>query len=118
MFLELSHTKLKVFGATRSLTLECYRLTKNFPPEERFVIIQQIRRAALSVHLNLAEGSSRKTSPDRRRFLEIARGSVIEIDTAFDISMQLGYCTLADMKALGIHIVETFKMLTGMINNQ
>jgi len=54
-------------------------------------MIQQIRRAALSVHLNVAEGCSRKSLTERRRFYEIARGSVIEIDAAPDIAVNLGY---------------------------
>ena len=68
-----------------SLTLEVYRLTKHLPESERFNLISQLRRAALSVHLNLAEGSSRKSISERKRYYEIARGSVIEIDAALDI---------------------------------
>lgn len=56
MFLQLAHTKLGVFQASRLLTLECYRITRLFPADERFAMTQQIRRAALSVHLNIAEG--------------------------------------------------------------
>jgi len=58
MFLELSHTKLDVFNVAKAFVLECYRETKSFPPEEKFGMISQIRRAALSVHLNVAEGCS------------------------------------------------------------
>lgn len=82
MFLQLAHTKLDIFQASKSLTLECYRITKLFPQEEKFAMVQQIRRAALSVHLNIAEGCSRKSATERKRFYEISRGSVIEIDTA------------------------------------
>jgi four helix bundle protein len=53
------------------------------PPEEKFNMVQQIRRAALSVKLNLAEGSTRRSEAERKRYLEIARGSVVEIDAAF-----------------------------------
>jgi four helix bundle protein len=118
MFLQLAHTKLLVFSSSRKLTLECYRLTKDFPPEERFTLVQQIRRAALSVHLNIAEGSSRKSPGERRRFFEISRGSVIEIDTALDIAIQLGYCTFEQSKILGEILVETFKMLSGLISKE
>ena len=52
---------------------------------------QQIRRAALSVHLNIAEGCSRRSQAERKRFYEIARGSVVEIDTALDIAVDLKY---------------------------
>src|SRR4030095_14283210 len=93
MFLKLAHTKLDIFQATKLLTLECYRATKLLPSDERFAMVQQIRRAALSVHLNVAEGCSRKSESERKRYYEIARGSVVEIDTAFDITIQLQYCS-------------------------
>jgi len=100
MFLQLKHTGLDVFSASRDFVLECYRVTKNFPAEEKFAMISQIRRAALSTHLNIAEGCSRKSSAERKRFYEIARGSVIEVDTAFDIASQLNYCTEDALKAI------------------
>ena len=68
MFLQLPHTKTAVYQQSKSLTLECYKLTKGFPQEEKFAIVQQIRIAALSVHLNIAEGCSRKSEAERRRF--------------------------------------------------
>ena len=83
MFLQLAHTKLLVFQTSQALALECYKVTKGFPNEEKFAMIQQIRRAALSVHLNIAEGASRRSAIERKRYLEIARGSVIEIDSAW-----------------------------------
>lgn len=88
MFLQLAHTRLPIFQASKSFTLECYRISKLLPQEERFAMTQQIRRAALSVHLNIAEGCSRKSSTERKRFYEIARGSLIEIDTALDIAIK------------------------------
>lgn len=93
MFLQLSHTKLDLFQASRSLVLECCKVKENFPSDEKFGMIQQIRRAAFSVHLNIAGGSSRKSAAERKRFYEIARGSFIEIDTALDIALELNDCT-------------------------
>jgi four helix bundle protein len=81
-------------------------------------MVQQIRRAALSVHLNIAEGSSRKSAVERKRFYEISRGSVIEIDTALDIAVELTYCTNDSITALGEKLVGTFKQLSAMINYQ
>ena len=85
MFFELAHTKLEAYKYARDLVFECYRVTKKFPPDERFALVQHIRRAAISVHLNLAEVCSRKSQKERNRYFEIARGSVIEIDAAMSL---------------------------------
>ncbi len=71
MFLQLSHTKLDIFQASKSLTLECYRLTKFLSQEEKYAMSQQIQRAALSVHLNIAEGCSRKSQAERKDFMKL-----------------------------------------------
>ena len=115
MFLQLAHTKLDVFSISKLFVLDCYRITKNFPSEEKFSLIQQIRRAALSVHLNVAEGCSRKSFVERKRFFEVSRGSVIEVDTAFDIASALGYCKQEELTELGQHLIKTFKILSGLI---
>jgi four helix bundle protein len=115
MFLQLAHTQKNIFQESKRFALECYRITKDFPSEERFAMVQQIRRAALSVHLNIAEGCSRKSEAERKRFFEISRGSVIEVDTALDIAQELNYKTADDLQQLGIYLVSTFKQLTGLI---
>lgn len=115
MFLNLAHTKMAVFEESKRLVLECYRTTKLFPQEEKFAMVQQIRRAALSVHLNIAEGCSRKSEHERKRFFEISRGSIIEIDTAFDIAQALDYLAAQELTLLGRHMISTFKQLTGLI---
>jgi four helix bundle protein len=91
MFLQLNHQKLDVFIASKEFVRECYRLSKLYPDEENLDMISQIRRAALSVHLNIAEGCSRKSVAERKRYYEVARGSIIEIDAAFDIADALNY---------------------------
>ncbi|RNI39134.1 four helix bundle protein [Hanamia caeni] len=115
MFLQLAHTKLNVYQFSQELALECYRVTKKFPADERFAMTQQIRRAAISVHLNIAEGSSRKTLAERNRYFEISRGSVIEIDSAIGVAFKLEYVSLEEIRNLGESIIKTFKLLSGMI---
>jgi len=115
MFLELSHTKTPVFQQSENLALESYRITKTFPADERFAMVQQIRGAVLSVHLNLAEGCSRKSVAERKRYFEIARGSVIEIDAAIGLAFKLQYCDIKSIEHLGTLIVSCFKQLTAMI---
>ncbi|OQP48999.1 four helix bundle protein [Niastella yeongjuensis] len=115
MFLQLAHTQLDVFQYSQDLAMECYRITRTFPADEKFAMVQQIRRAALSVHLNIAEGCSRKSKAERKRFFEIARGSVIEIDSAIGIAHKLAYASLEQLQPLGDSILNNFKALSGMI---
>ena len=115
MFLELNHQKLDIYVVSRRFVSECYSAVKLFPHEEKYALAQQIRRAALSVHLNIAEGCSRKSLSERKRFFEVARGSVIEIDAAVDAATDLGYCTKENLQSLGAAMVRCFSMLSRMI---
>jgi four helix bundle protein len=92
-------------------------MTKDFPIEEKFALVQQMRRAANSVHLNMAGGCSRKSMAGRKRFFEISRGSVIEIDAALDISSELSYCSKEKLTDLGLYMVRCFSMLSKLISN-
>jgi four helix bundle protein len=117
MFLQLGHTKLDAYTTARQFVKECYIAVTQFPVEERFVLSQQIKRAALSVYLNIAEGSSRRSQIERNRYYEIARGSVIEVDAALDVAIDLKYCTPESLKTLGEAMVKCFKYLSGLINS-
>ena len=118
MFLQLANTKRDVYKFSQELTLECNKITKLFPNEEKFAMIQQIRRAAISVHLNIAEGCSRKSKTERKRYFEIARGSVIEIDAAIGIAYKLSYASLEQFQPPGDNIIKTFKLISGLITSQ
>lgn len=115
MFLPVNHTKLNVYHASRELLKECYRVTGQLPQHERFILVQQIRRAALSVILNIAEGASRKSIMERKRFFEISRGSIVEIDAATEIIKDLEYLQLEKMEKLGLWLNKCFSMLCKMI---
>lgn len=118
MFLTLNHQKLDLYGFSRKFVLECYKLTKQLPPDEKFGMISQIRRAALSLHLNIAEGASRKSEAERKRYYEIARGSIIEIDAALDIANDLDYLNNQNLTLLDETMVKCFRMLTGLIQSK
>jgi four helix bundle protein len=115
MFLTLNHQKLEVYKVSRSFVLECYKLTKQLPVDEKFGMISQVRRAALSVHLNIAEGASRKSEVERKRFYEISRGSIIEIDAALDVANDLQYLDGLNIELLGKNMAQCFRMVTGML---
>ena len=116
MFLNLPHTKLEVFKFSRQLVLACYKFSNQLPVSERFGLIQQIRRAATSVTMNIAEGCSRKSVKERRRFFEISRGSIVEIETIFVISVDLEYSNIKELTPTGELLLACFKMLSSMIN--
>jgi len=115
MFLELAHTKLDVFQAAKQFVLVCYKETKSFPQEERFAMTSQVRRAALSVHLNVAEGCSRKSEKERKRYYEIARGSIVEVDAALDIAVSLDYTSREKLAELGSLMIRCFQMISKLI---
>lgn len=96
---------------------EIYTLTKLFPREEQFVLVTQLRRAAISVSSNLAEGASRKSVKEKKRFYEISRSSLVEIDTQIEISMLLDYINQEQIIKLKEYVVSIFRMLSKIITN-
>jgi four helix bundle protein len=84
-------TELRVWQRSHQLVLAVYRLSKEFPPAERYGLLSQLRRAVLSVPTNIAEGSKRQGRQDYARFLNIAEGSLAEIEYLLMVSRDLGY---------------------------
>jgi four helix bundle protein len=115
MFLQLNHQKLDVFGIARSITIQCYKLTQTLPYYEKGNLVQQIRRASLSVLLNIAEGSSKRSAQDRVRFYEIARASLVEVDAALDVCEALGFISKATCSDLGVSMNSCFALLSNLI---
>jgi four helix bundle protein len=91
-----------------------YRLTREFPSDERFGLTNQMRRAAVSVASNLAEGSSRGSRPDFARFTEIATGSVFEVVSQATIAQRQGFLSEAQFRQLYAAAEEQGKMLSGL----
>jgi four helix bundle protein len=117
VMLLLNHKKLDVYIASKGLVIECYKATESFPIAERFGLTSQIRRAAVSVTLNIAEGCSRKSESERKRFFEIARGSLIEVDAAFEIADELKYHNKNNSIVLNERLITTFKLLSKLISS-
>ena len=78
-----SHEKLDVWKRSIDLVVSVYRLTENFPSEEKFGLTSQIRRASVSIPANIAEGAARESDKEFVRFLSIAQGSTSEVETEF-----------------------------------
>jgi four helix bundle protein len=116
MFIPLNHKSLDVYKVSQLMLLECYKITGQLPTEEKYVLVSQIRRASLSVKLNIAEGASRKSPAERKRFYEVARSSVVEIDSAMEAVVDLKYVALENLQNLGVLLNRCFSMLSNMIN--
>lgn len=92
--------------------MQIYDLSDLLPTKENFNMISQMRRAALSVKLNFTEGCSRTSAIERKRYYEIARGSVIELDAVLETILDKKYLTLEMMEPAGKNLVECFKVLS------
>lgn len=113
--LDLGHKKLDVWIKSKSLVINIYKITENFPKSELFGIVSQLRRASVSVLCNLSEGSARKSQGERKRFYEISRASLVEIDTILEISFDLLLIEEKDFNEINSDILVIFKMLSKLI---
>jgi len=102
---------LEVWKRSHALVLRIYQLTKSFPDEERFGLTSQLRRAAVSVPANIAEGSKRRKSQDYARFLNISEGSLSETDYLLLCSKDLGYLPESALEPIASEIDEVSRML-------
>ena len=109
--------ELNVWEKAYKLCLEIYKTTKNFPNEEKYGLSSQMRRAAISVPSNIAEGYGRKTIPDYVRCLYIAYGSTCELETQTLLSGDLNYLNEADQSSLLEKIKEVERMLKALIKS-
>ena len=106
-----NYQKLTVWQKSVDLAVEMYTLTKKFPPEERFGLVSQIRKCAVSIASNIAEGSGRNTPGEFIHFIGISEGSVNELETQLIISQKLGFITNAELDKSSSSISEIRKML-------
>ncbi len=106
--------KLDVWHKSIALADTVYALTKSFPAEERFGLTNQMRRAAVSISSNIAEGCSRASKADFRRFIEIATGSTFEVVSQARLSREQGLLQSADHDRIYQAALEVVRMLTGL----
>ena len=99
-----------------ALVKEVYILTRGFPDEERFGFISQMRRAAVSIPSNIAEGQARRTTGEFVQFLSHAEGSLAELDTQMRVSTELGFCG-GPMAAYAASIEQLAEELRRMLNS-
>lgn len=117
MIREKPHKKLDLWKNAIELVLQVYEVTKSFPREEEFGLKSQLRRAAVSVPSNISEGLTRATRKDKLHFLNIAQGSLSELDAQLEISQRLTY--IDEQQATKIGEVQTAveSLLSGLIRS-
>lgn len=109
------YRKLAVWVKGHAVALEVYRLTGTFPPEERYGLAAQLRRAVVSVASNIVEGSGRRSDGDLGRFLMMARGSLWEFEYQVGLARDLGYLEVVVADRLAAEADEISRMLTGLL---
>jgi four helix bundle protein len=109
------HHDLKAWQAAMALVKEVYAVTCSFPREEVYGLTSQMRRAAVSVPSNIAEGAARSSTREFIQFLTVARGSLSELETQFFISRELGY--IHDTGKLESAIEELFRIIGGLVES-
>jgi four helix bundle protein len=92
-----SFRDLRVWQAGMDLTVQVYALTRGFPPDERYGLTSQIRRAAISLPSNIAEGYARESTGEYLYHISVAQGSLAELETQLDLSARLGYLKPGDL---------------------
>jgi four helix bundle protein len=113
--LKLNHKEMDVWQRSMDLVSEIYKVTKDYPKEELFGLTSQLRRAAVSITSNIAEGSARRSKIERKRFYEIARASLVEVDSQLEISIKLDYLKQDYIKELDELVNRNFALLTNLI---
>ena len=107
---------LKVWRRAMDFVVDVYRCTTTFPKTEVYGLTSQMRRSAISVPSNIAEGKGRFSRKELVQFLFHARGSLLELETQITIGQELGYLELEDDKRLINLVAEVGRMLNGMVN--
>ena len=110
-----SFRDLTVWQKSMDLVVLTYRLSEKFPSDERFGLTSQMRRAAVSIPSNIAEGRRRGTSKEYRQFLQVSYGSGGELETQLEIALRLEYLNKSDYERADALLQEVMRMLNALI---
>ena len=110
------YKNLDAYKEAKALVLMVYRLLKDFPKEEQYALCDQLRRAVISIPSNIAEGSGRSSSKEQVHFLEIAYGSLREVECQMDIACDLGYINSSQLDQVSEQIRKVTAKLSGLRN--
>ena len=109
--------KLVVYQKSKDYVKLIYQLLETFPKGEQYALCDQLKRAAISVPSNIAEGISRQTAKDRMHFLDISYGSLMESFCQMDMARELGYITEEELQTVKVSVFDVYKLLAGLKNS-
>ena len=112
-----THKDLRVWQQSIEMVTSIYKMTMTFPKDEIFGLVSQMRRAAVSVPSNIAEGYARGTDNEKLHFLRISSGSMSEIETQLMLSLKLGYIGQETYSELSEQITSVWKQLNALISS-
>lgn len=116
--MEKPHKKLDLWKLAMELVIRVYEVTDRFPKDERFSLTDQIRRAAISIPSNIAEGAARQTRKEFANYLHMAQGSLSELDTQLELARLLNYLDEHSWIGLNEPMNRIDKMISGLIRRQ
>lgn len=108
------HQRLDVWKRSMEFVVAIYRVTDQFPEEDKFGLTSQLRRAAVSIAANIAEGAAKTSTKDFRRYLSNSQGSTSEIETELLIALRLNYLDEADFMLLSKDLDDVGRMISGL----
>lgn len=112
-----THKDLVVWQKAIDLVLDIYNMTKSFPKEEVYGLVSQMRRAAVSIPANIAEGAARQTKKEFQQFVYISMGSLAELETHLILSVRLSFCGKQEADSTLLKLDEIRRMLSGLLNH-
>lgn len=115
--MEKPHKKLDVWQASMAAAKLIYEITSHFPEEEKFGLVSQIRRAAISIPCNIAEGAARQGKKEFKYFLSMAQGSLSELDTQLEIALSLQFISEEKYDKISALLLRIDKMLSALIRS-
>jgi four helix bundle protein len=116
--MRIDYRKLRVWDGAMDLVLRVYRLTLNFPATEKFGLMSQLRKCAVSIPSNIAEGSRRKTDADFCNFLHFAFGSGAEMETQLEIAKRLNFAPTCEINECATMLASVMRMLNNFIKTK
>ncbi len=112
-----SFKDLKTWQQAQEFAVEIYKITGSFPDEEKFGITNQLRRAAVSISSNIAEGFSRQGAREKLQFYHVAKGSLTEVESQLDLACRVGYISEKELNSLYELAQNVGRLLTGLLRS-